>query len=363
MYWKQLKYWLMLRLCSVPKFVFIVSLLGLVAVKGGGDAVAHSYPENHSTRSDFPDMNTQQALFVLNSYVAKLNTNYRFSKYIIIIYSYIYRYRHIDTAQHYNNEQNIGSALKDIERRGVCSREKLFITTKLANHNMRPQRVKDSLEESLEKLKTSYVDLFLVHMPWGMKDSASGTLEYDDVDFRETWLAMEKVVTAGMTKSIGLSNFTESYMNSILAIAKIVPQNVQLECHLYNQQHKLREYLNSKNIACSAYSPLGAKDRPERHKTKDNLDAVLENPLVSDVAVKHGVTEAQVALRFLLQQGMIVLPKTATLSRLEENFNVLQFELDSNECEKLKDLDRGVKYFPFVKYQGHPKFPKNGEPF
>jgi len=281
------------------------------------------------------------------------------------------RYRHIDTAQSYENEQCIGQALRDVQYNNMCKRSELFLTTKLANYNMEPKAVLSSLEESLEKLKTKYVDMFLMHNPWPMKGHQNGGAshveqdQYDlDVDFLDTWRAMEQLVKNGLTHSIGLSNCTEKQINSVLSIAKIVPQNVQLECHVYFQQSRLRSFLDSKDISCSAYSPLGAKDRPVRHKTPENENAVLlEDPVVRKVADKHGVSPAVVLLSLLLQLNMIVIPKTSTLSRLEENYMAQHFQLDVSDCEQLRALDRGLRFFTFPVYHSHPNFTKSKELF
>lgn len=238
--------------------------------------------------------------------------------------------------------------------------------------NMDPKIVRQSLERSLEDLNLKYVDLFLIHTPWPLKYLGPGVLpayekgqlEYENVDLRETWAAVEQVVKDGLAKSIGLSNFTEKQISSILSVAKICPQNVQLECHLYLQQNSLRSFLSDKGISCTAYSPLGAGDRPPRHRTVDNEDAViLEEPLVKNIATKHGVTPAQVLLRYLLQLDMIVLPKTTRLSRLEENFKVFEFQLDKSDTCLLKALDRGVRFFVFKAFQKHPNFTKTNEAF
>lgn len=235
---------------------------------------------------------------------------------------------------------------------------------------MEPKYVQPSLEESLDKLKTKYVDMFLIHMPFALKHQSKNNQsndterQYADTDFRDTWRAMEQVVQQGLAKSIGLSNFSEKQISEILSIAKVVPQNVQMECHVYNQQTRLRSFLSSKNIAVSAYSPLGAKDRPARHITPENKYAnLLEEPMVKEIASNYGVSPAVVLLRYILQIDAVVLPKTSTLNRLEENYKVLDFQLDPTDCQKLKTLDRGVKYFVFPFYQAHPNFTKSNEPF
>ncbi|KAH3806384.1 aldo-keto reductase family 1 member B1-like [Dreissena polymorpha] len=282
-------------------------------------------------------------------------------------------YRHIDTAQAYENEQNVGAALHHVEKHNICQRKHLFVTTKLASVYMHPLAVKLSLEESLEKLKLRYVDMFLIHSPWGLKNHRNGnlrpclpdgSLDFEVYDLNETWRAMEKLVTDGHVESIGLSNFSLKQTEQILATAKILPQNVQLECHAYYQQKVLRDFLSKYGTVVTAYSPLGSPTRPARHIVPENeFEILLEDNNVKEISKKYNVSSALVLVRFLLQQNLCAIPKTASFDRLKENIKVLDFELDSSDIQKMKSFDKNVRYFVFKPFLKHPCFPKAGEPF
>lgn len=235
--------------------------------------------------------------------------------------------------------------------------------------------MKRSIEESLENLKTNYIDLFLIHSPFGLKNRGDGdtrplkedgTYDCYAYDLNATWKAMEDSVKEGKVKSIGLSNFTVKQIQMILSKARIKPQNLQFECHAYYQQNQLMSFCDENLISCTAYSPLGAPGRPDWPSGESLLEdsqTLLEDETVLDIADKYDRTPAQILLRFLLERNMAVIPKTSSLKRLEENISVLDFELDEETVKKLKTLDRGLKFFHFRYYQHHPYFPKENEPF
>jgi aldehyde reductase len=229
------------------------------------------------------------------------------------------------------------------------------------------------MEESLEDLKSKYVDLLLIHSPWGLKNrkdgdtkpvTADGTLDCFAYDLKATWGAMEDAVKTGKVKSIGLSNFTEKLAQTIISSATIKPQNMQFECHAYFQQNRLKTFCDKNEISCTAYAPLGASGRPNWHVSKEGSNfKLLEDEVVEHIADKYERTPAQILLRFLLEQGFAVIPKTSSVKRLEENESVLDFEMESYDLQKLKDLDRGVRFFLFDKYRHHPYFPQKDESY
>jgi len=209
----------------------------------------------------------------------------------------------------YGNEADVGSALQTVEKEHVCKRQELFVTTKLAMIHMDQQRVRWSVEQSLDNLKLKYIDLLLVHMPFGltfrgegnyMPTLPDGTLDYASYDLNQTWSVMGSLVKEGTVRCIGLSNFTQKQITKIIATANIKPQNVQFECQSYYRQNVLRKFLNEKGIpSVTAYIPLGAPTRPERHVTPENkFEIPLQDPVVNDIAKKHNVTPALVLLRF-----------------------------------------------------------------
>ncbi|XP_045201581.2 aldo-keto reductase family 1 member B1-like [Mercenaria mercenaria] len=282
-------------------------------------------------------------------------------------------YRHVDTAHSYENEKDIGVAIHAIERRGNISRKQLFVTTKVNRIYQHPVDVKLSLEESLEDLKSKYVDLLLIHSPWGLKNRGDGdtkpmredgTFDCYPYDLKATWRAMEDAVHAGKVKSIGLSNFTEKLTKMILANARIRPQNLQFECHAYYQQNQLKSFCDENQISCTAYAPLGAPGKPMWHASEeDSKCKLLEDKTVLDIADKYERTPAQILLRFLLERNIAVIPKTSSVQRLEENETVFDFDLEGGDVQKLKSLDRGIRFFLFKQYSHHSYFPQKNEPF
>ncbi|CDW56730.1 Aldo ket red domain containing protein [Trichuris trichiura] len=252
-------------------------------------------------------------------------------------------YRHIDTAYLYQNEDIIGDVLKQWFEAGLGKREDIFITTKLsAKYHRRPD-VERSLKESLEMLKLDYVDLFLVHTPMGNKCSDRGTLDIvndrclpDPVDHLETWQGMEDVMNKGLTRAIGLSNFSIPQMQRIL-------DNCSVECHIYLPQYELHDFCQKQNISFTAYAPIGSPGRRTNPLTMIDIDVSeqsepLDDPLVKDIAAKHGKTSAQVLLKWLLQRDMIVIPKSTTAAHIIENFQVFNFELSSEEMKMLNEM-------------------------
>ncbi|KAL4220432.1 hypothetical protein ACF0H5_020835 [Mactra antiquata] len=283
-------------------------------------------------------------------------------------------YRHIDTAWSYENEKAIGSTIHDIEHRGNIGRKQLYITSKLGRTFFHPRDVKYAVEESLDNLQTTYLDMYLIHSPWGMKNHGDGnrkplkedgTYDCEAYDLNATWRAMEEAVKDGHVKSIGLSNFTTKQIQMIVDNGKIVPQNVQFECHAYYQQNSLRKFCSDYNIVCTAYSPLGAPGIPDSHQAKShNKDLqLLEDDIVITIATKYNRSPAQILLRFLLEKNLAVIPKTSSLQRLEENICVFDFELEKEDVTLLESLDRGLRFFMFEHYKDHPYFPNKNEFF
>ena len=288
-----------------------------------------------------------------------------------ILYLLYPGYRLIDTAYSYGNHRDIGVVIGRLEREDKITRKDLFITTKVPSMYLNPKDVNLCVEESLESLKSLYIDLLLIHHPWSVNNFGDGSRPLDEdgnyfyanQDLVETWKAFEEQVWSGRVKSIGISNFTPRQMLRILKHGKIRPQNAQFECHAYLQQKKLREFCRNHGVACTSYSSLGSAGRPSQHKAGENIPVLLDNEIVGEIANKYKRTKAQILLRFLLQQGLAVVPKSTSVSRLEENISVFDFMLEDKDMEILRRLDRGVRYFQFVPYRNHPEFSKNGEPF
>ncbi|MDO4887706.1 MAG: aldo/keto reductase [Actinomycetaceae bacterium] len=224
-------------------------------------------------------------------------------------------YRHIDTAQMYGNEAEVGRA---IAASGI-SREDVFVTTKLDNPNHDPADVRTSFAESLRALGTDYVDLFLIH--WPLPDQYGG-------DFLSTWKAMEEFVADGRARSIGVSNFQVHHLQQLLDGSDTVPAVNQIELHPYFQNREVADFCRKAGIAIEAWAPLVR-------------GAVTGEATIADIAAAHGCTPAQAVLAWHLSKGHVIFPKSATPSRIEENFASVEITLTVADVEAIDALDRG----------------------
>jgi diketogulonate reductase-like aldo/keto reductase len=228
-------------------------------------------------------------------------------------------YRHIDTSLNYGTEQDVGKALKDLIKEGKVKREELFIVSKLETEDHERSRVPRGLNESLTNLGLEYLDLYLIH------NSRS------TVDILETWKGMEDVHKKGLAKSIGVSNFNEQQIDRILANSSVNPVTNQVQCNPYNNQKKLLTYLNSKNITLTAYSPLGGRVGSEN---------LLKDKKLAEIGHKHNVSAAQIALRYQIQRGVIVIPKSVTKKYIIENIDIFNFTLTESEMNEIDSLNK-----------------------
>ncbi len=224
-------------------------------------------------------------------------------------------YRHIDTAQMYGNEREVGEAV----RASGLDRAEVFVTSKLSNAFHRPDDARRSLEETLAALGSDYVDLFLIHWPLP-------TL-YDG-DYVSTWKALEEWAAEGRARSIGVSNFEIEHLERLAAECDVVPAVNQIELHPYFQNEEVRRYGEEHGIATQAWSPIAQGE-------------VLDDPAIGEIAERLGRTPAQVVLRWHIQRGSIVFPKSTTPARIEENFALFDFELDADDVGRIDALDRG----------------------
>ncbi|MEV0805350.1 aldo/keto reductase [Micromonospora sp. NPDC050200] len=224
-------------------------------------------------------------------------------------------YRHIDTAEMYGNEAEVGEAI----RTAGLGRGEVFVTSKLNNGFHRPDDARKAFESTLSALRMDYLDLFLIHWPLPTR--------YDG-DFVSTWQALEEFRRDGRARSIGVSNFQVAHLERLAAEADVVPAVNQIEAHPYFGNEEVRAYDRQHNIVTQAWSPI-AQGR------------VLDDPTVVDVAEQVGRTPAQVVLRWHLQRGDIVFPKSTTPKRIEENFHIFDFTLDAVAMEQISGLDRG----------------------
>jgi len=225
-------------------------------------------------------------------------------------------YRCIDTAKVYGNEKGVGRAIKESN----VPREELFITTKVWNADHGYENTLKAFDASLERLGLDYIDLYLIHWP---------TPKYDQ--YVDTYKAMEKIYKDGRSKAIGVCNFDIEHLERLLNECEVVPVVNQVERHPYFQQRELQDFCEKHHIIIEAYSPLmNGKD-------------VLNDSVVKEIAKAYGKTAAQVILRWHLQTGVITIPKSVTPSRIEENFDVFDFELTAEDMEKMTALDRNLR--------------------
>ena len=221
-------------------------------------------------------------------------------------------YRHIDTAAIYGNEEGVGRAIAD----SGIPRDELFVTTKLWND--RQTDAENAFDESLGKLGLDYVDLYLIHWPTPQKDT-----------FVQAWQSLEKIYASGRAKAIGVSNFLVPHLTKLLAETDIVPAVNQIELHPAHQQPEVTAFSREHGIEIEAWGPLGQGKYP-----------LFETPEVADAAAAHGKTPAQVVIRWHLQTGNIVFPKSNRRERMQENFDVFDFELTADEVAAISSLER-----------------------
>jgi 2,5-diketo-D-gluconate reductase A len=227
-------------------------------------------------------------------------------------------YRHIDTAKVYDNEEGVGQA---IAQSGL-DRKDLFITTKLWNADQGATEPRAALEGSLERLGLDYVDLYLIHWPAPAKDL-----------YLDSWLAMEQLHAEGLVRSIGVSNFEPEHLERLAAHSSTMPVVNQVELHPAFQQRELRAFQEPRGILTEAWGPLG--------QGKYSLEE--QCPGLVAIAAKHGKSIAQVVIRWHLQEGVIVFPKTVRKERLIENFDVFDFELDASDMSEIAAMDAGKR--------------------
>ena len=233
-------------------------------------------------------------------------------------------YRSIDTAAMYGNEAGVGEAI----RKSELDRADVFVTTKLPNDAHGHDAALRAFDRSLQELGLEYVDLYLIHWPIPKNDL-----------YVETWQALCELKESGRARSIGVSNFLVEHLKRIIDTTGEVPAVNQIEVHPQYQEPELRRHLHEREIVTEAYSPLGQ-------------GKVLQDPKITEIADAHDRTPAQVVLRWHIQLGNVVIPKSATPSRIEENFRIFDFELSDSEMETIKALDDGGRIGPDPKTFG-----------
>lgn len=221
-------------------------------------------------------------------------------------------YRLIDTAQVYRNEEGVGSAW----RKSGIARNELFIVTKIWITNSGEERAAESINESLRKLQTDYVDLLLIHQPYG--------------DVFGTWRAMEKAYKDGKTRAIGVSNFQAGRFFDFFHFADTKPMVNQLQCNTLAQQKDIQPFLAETGTKTMAWGPLGGQ----------GADGIVKSELLTNIGQKYGKSAAQVALRWLIQRGIVAIPKSSHIERMKQNFDVFDFSLTNDDMAQIETMNQ-----------------------
>ncbi len=268
-------------------------------------------------------------------------------------------YRHLDSASDYGNEAETGEGIAAAIAAGHCTREELWVTSKLWNTNHRKEHVRAACERSLSDLGLDYLDLYLIHFPIAMKyvdpavrypaewihdpDADEPKMAFDAVPLSETWAAMEDLVDAGLVKEIGVCNYNTGLLMDLNNYARIKPAMLQIESHPFLTQEKLIRLAGDFGIAVTAFSPLGALSYVELDMAT-NADTVLTAPAVTAAAERVGRTPAQVVLRWGVQRGTSIIPKTTKKERLVENLALFDFELTDDEMAAISALNQDRRF-------------------
>lgn len=272
-------------------------------------------------------------------------------------------YRHIDCAAIYGNEAAIGRALADLIGAGAVAREDLWITSKLWNNAHREKDVRPALQRTLNDLQLDSLDLYLIHWPVAFRpdvtfpESDDGYLSLDEVPVIETWRALEECVEEGLTRNIGVSNFSIRKLEDLLGQCRIPPAVNQVEMHPVLQQPALKAFCDDHGIGVTAYSPLGSTDRPAAMRADDEPDLMALAP-IREIAAAHDATPAQILLAWAVNRGTATIPKSANPGRLRENLVAADIELTDGEMERIRALDQHRRLLTGEIWKG-PYNPRN----
>lgn len=264
-------------------------------------------------------------------------------------------YRHFDCAWFYGNEAEVGVGLRAKIEDGTVKRNDLFITTKLWNNFHAKHLVKAKLEESLKLFQFDYIDLFLIHWPFGFKEDAElwpkeDKSAYNEIDYLETWQGMEECVTSGLAKNIGVSNFNSEQLDRLLKNRLIKPVVNQVEVNVNLNQKKLIQFCKERDILVIGYCPLGRGAKLGERGT-------MNDPKIAEIGKKYNKSAAQVILNYLLTFGIAVIPKSATKSRIIANIDVFDFKLVEEDVDYLDSCNTGERVCGLEAFTEHKYYP------
>lgn len=260
-------------------------------------------------------------------------------------------YRHIDCAAIYENEPEVGEALKKAFSDGMVKREELWVTSKLWNSRHREEQVIPALEQTLKDLQLDYVNLYLMHWPVALKeevgigfpDGPDKFLNLEEVPLAETWIGMEKTQQKGMAKHIGVSNFSVKKLEDLIQHSTSRPEMNQVEMHPYLQQNELIAFCKEEGILITAYSPLGSGDRPARSKAAD-APVLMEDKTIHTIAQKHDCSVAQVLIAWAVRRDTAVIPKSVNPERIRQNIDAAKVRLDEDDMKIISGLDKQYRF-------------------
>lgn len=277
-------------------------------------------------------------------------------------------YRHIDGAFVYKNEHEVGKAIREKIAEGKLRREDIFYCGKLWVTHLLPKMVYPGLERTFKTLQLDYVDLFIIEMPIAFKPGddpypkdENGKYIYHSVDLCATWEALEACKDAGLVKSIGVSNFNRRQLELILSKPglKYKPVSNQVECHPYFTQPKLLKFCQQHDIVIVAYSPLGTSRNPLWVNVA--TPALLEDSLLNSLGKKYNKTAAQIVLRFNVQRGVVVIPKSFNPERIQENFQIFDFCISEEDMKAIEALNKNIRFVELLMWSDHPEYPFHDE--